>query len=177
MAPSGWTSRGARRRVYGISADGHGPAVPYGPGSRIMLERHGAPLPVPAYEKGDWLDWFCSLLRITPGRREEFTAHLCHMFCTHQRTPAMVFEDGDGGGPCGKTTAAGLVREVVDPVGFGRSVMMAPSRVRDILEALKSPVLALDRAGSQSRGKPPGTSRPPARGWCCPGAGRPGTRA
>lgn len=55
----------------------------------------------------------------------------------------MVFE---GDGSCGRTTAAGLVREAVDPVGFGRSVMMAPSRARDVREALKAPVLALDRA-------------------------------
>ena len=137
---------GAERRVYGISAEGHGPAIPYGPGSRVILERHGIRMPAPVPKRGDWLGWFCELLRIRPGQRETFSAHICHMFCTHQETPAMIFEDDCGEGPCGKTAAAGLVREVVDPVGFGRSVMMAPSRARDIIEAVKAPVLALDGA-------------------------------
>ena len=141
---------GAERRIYGISAEGHGPAIPYGPGSRVILERHGIRMPTPAPKQGDWLGWLCDLIRIRPGQRETFSAHVCHMFCTHQETPAMVFEDG-GEGPCGKTAAAGLVREVVDPVGFGRSVMVAPSRARDIIEAVKAPVLALDGADAIPR--------------------------
>lgn len=60
---------GAERRVYGISAEGYGPAVPYGPGSRVILERHGAPLPTPAHREGEWLEWLGGLLRITPDQR------------------------------------------------------------------------------------------------------------
>lgn len=141
-----WVDLGGEpRHMYGISAYGHGPAVQYGPGARVILERHGRPLPEPARRDGRWLEWLCGLLRIDPGMRRTFAAHVCHMFCTHQKTPAMLFDRLDGNAPAGRTTAVRLVREIVDPVGFGSSVMMPPASVFQLEEVLKSfPVLALD---------------------------------
>lgn len=148
-----WVDLGGEpRRAYPISAYGHGPAVPYGPGADVILERHGRPLPEPARRDGRWLEWFCDLLRIEPGMRRTFAAHVCHMFCTHQMTPAMLFDRDRGYEPAGRTTAVRLVREVVDPVDFGRAVMMAPAETFQLEDALKSsPVLALDYMNGRNR--------------------------
>lgn len=146
------SSRGSgssSRRIYRVSADGHCLAKPYGPGNRVVLESRGDALPEPKSKSGQWLEWLCCLLRIEDASRPAFAAHVCHMFCTHCITPAMVFDDSDGK-PGGKTTAAMLVRELVDPVGPDRAVMAAPMSVHDLEKALDSPVLALDYADRMS---------------------------
>lgn len=140
---------GEPRRVYAVSADGHGMADRYGPGARFILERHGEPLPEPKRRRGRWLERFCSLLRVEPDQHRMFAAHLCHMLCMHRETPAMLL--GDGGAHVAEVAAARLVREVVDPVGFRRAVMVAPMGVHQVERALESPVVALCYAGSMQQ--------------------------
>ena len=148
-----WVDLGGEpRNVYVISADDHGPAVPYKPGARVILERHGMALPAPKSKKGGWLEMFCGLLRIEPERRRTFAAHICHMFCMHRETPAMVLDAGGADGAhSAEVTAARLVKELVDPVGFGRAVMMAPMGIHQLEGALESPVLAFAYAGSMQQ--------------------------
>ena len=138
-----WVDLGGRlRRLYGISAEKHGPAVPYSPDARVVIERHGDAMPTPEYKKGRWLEAFCTLLRVPDKQRSLFAAHLCHMFCVHHQTPAMLFSGPLGSG---KTTAARLVREMVDPVGIEHSVAILPrsaSSLHDVLAG--SPVASFD---------------------------------
>ena len=115
-----WVDLGGRpRRLYGISAEKHGPPVPYEPDARVVIERHGAAMPEPERGDGRWLEAFRALLRVPDKQRSLFCAHLCHMFCVHHQTPAMLFSGPPGSG---KTTAARLVRELADPVGIEHSV-------------------------------------------------------
>ena len=138
-----WVDLGGHpRRLYGISAEEHGPAVPYSPDVRVVIERHGDAMPTPEYKKGRWLEAFCTLLRVPDKQHSLFCAHLCHMFCMHHQTPAMLFSGPPGSG---KTTAARLVREMVDPVGIEHSVAVLPKSadsLRDVLAG--SPVASFD---------------------------------
>lgn len=143
---------GDARTVYSISADGHGPAVRYKPGARFILERHGEQLPGPRRREGRWLERFCGLLRIEQEQRRTFAAHVCHMLCTHVETPAMMLDAGDGDAALrAGVTAARLVRELVDPVGFRRGVAMAPTGVHQLERALESPVVAFGYADQLQR--------------------------
>ena len=138
-----WVDLGGHpRRLYGISAEKHGPAVPYSPDARVVIERHGDAMPAPEYKKGRWLEAFCILLRVPDKQHSLFCAHLCHMFCMHHQTPVMLFSGPPGSG---KTTAARLVRDLADPVGIEHSVAILPrsaSSLRDILAG--SPVASFD---------------------------------
>ena len=136
-----WVDLGGRpRRLYGISAEKHGPPVPYGPDARVVIERHGAAMPEPERGDGRWLEAFRVLLRVREPQAALFTAHICHMFCAHHETPAMLFSGPPGSG---KTTAARLVRELVDPVGFWNAVSVMPEGSQSLGKALSgSPVTA-----------------------------------
>ena len=138
-----WVDLGGHpRRLYGISAEKHGPAVPYSPDARVVIERHGAAMPVPEYKEGRWLETFCALLRVPDLQRSLFAAHLCHMFCVHHQTPAMLFSGPLGSG---KTTAARLVRELVDTVGIEHSVAVLPKSADSLRGILAgSPVASFD---------------------------------
>ena len=60
-----WVDLGGRpRRLYGISAEKHGPAVPYSPDVRVVMERHGNVMPAPERGGEGWLEAFCALLRV-----------------------------------------------------------------------------------------------------------------
>ena len=136
-----WVDLGGRpRRLYGISAEKHGPPVPYGPDARVVIERHGAAMPEPERGDGRRLEAFRALLRVREPQAALFAAHICHMFCAHQETPAMLFSGPPGSG---KTTAARLVREMVDPVGFWNAVSVMPEGSQSLDKALSgSPVTA-----------------------------------
>ena len=136
-----WVDLGGRpRRLYGISAEKHGPPVPYGPDARVVIERHGAAMPEPERGDGRWLEAFRALLRVREPQAALFAAHICHMFCAHHQTPAMLFSGPPGSG---KTTAARLVRELVDPVGFWNAVSAMPEGSQSLGKALSdSPVTA-----------------------------------
>ena len=136
-----WVDLGGRpRRLYGISAEKHGPPVPYGPDARVVIERHGAVMPEPERGDGRWLEAFRALLRVREPQAVLFAAHICHMFCAHHETPAMLFSGPPGSG---KTTAARLVREMVDPVGFWNAVSVMPEGSQSLDKALSgSPVTA-----------------------------------
>ena len=136
-----WVDLGGRpRRLYGISAEKHGPPVPYGPDARVVIERHGAAMPEPEREDGRRLEAFRTLLRVREPQAALFAAHICHMFCAHHETPAMLFSGPPGSG---KTTAARLVRELVDPVGFWNAVSVMPEGSQSLDKALSgSPVTA-----------------------------------
>ena len=136
-----WVDLGGRpRRLYGISAEKHGPPVPYGPDARVVIERHGAAMPEPERGDGRWLEAFRTLLRVREPQAALFAAHICHMFCAHHETPAMLFSGPPGSG---KTTAARLVREMVDPVGFWNAVSVMPEGSQSLDKALSgSPVTA-----------------------------------
>ena len=146
-----WVDLGGRlRRLYGISTEEHGPAVPYSPDMRVVIERHGALMPAPEYKKGRWLEAFRILLRVPDKQHSLFCAHLCHMFCVHHQTPAMLFSGPPGSG---KTTAARLVRElVVDPVGIEHSVAVLPKSADSLRGILAgSPVASFDNVRQISR--------------------------
>ena len=136
-----WVDLGGRpRRLYGISAEKHGPPVPYGPDARVVIERHGAAMPEPKRGDGRRLEAFRALLRVREPQAALFAAHICHMFCAHHQTPAMLFSGPPGSG---KTTAARLVRELVDPVGFWNAVSVMPEGSQSLGKALSdSPVTA-----------------------------------
>ena len=136
-----WVDLGGRpRRLYGISAEKHGPPVSYGPDARVVIERHGAAMPEPERGDGRWLEAFRVLLRVREPQAALFAAHICHMFCAHHQTPAMLFSGPPGSG---KTTAARLVRELVDPVGFWNAVSVMPEGSQSLGKALSdSPVTA-----------------------------------
>ena len=138
-----WVDLGGRpRHLYGVSAKKHGPAVPYSTDVRMILERHGGAMPAPEYKEGRWLEAFCAMLRIPDRQYSLFCTHLCHMFCTHHETPAMLFCGQPGSG---KTMSARLVRELVDPVGLEHSVAVLP-RSADSLRGIltETPVASFD---------------------------------
>ena len=145
-----WVDLGGRpRRLYGISAEDHGPVVPYSPDTLVVIERHGDAMPAPEYKKGRWLEAFCTLLRVPDLQHSLFCAHLCHMFCAHHQTPAMLFSGPPGSG---KTMTARLVRELVDTVGIEHSVAVLPKSadsLRDVLAG--SPVASFDNVRQISR--------------------------
>ena len=145
-----WVDLGGHpRRLYGISAKKHGPAVPYSPDARVVIERHGDAMPTPEYKKGRWLEAFCTLLRVPDKQRSLFCVHLCHMFCMHHQTPAMLFSGPPGSG---KTTAARLVRELVDTVGIEHSVAVLPKSADSLRGILAgSPVASFDNVRQISR--------------------------
>ena len=136
-----WVDLGGHpRHLYGISAEKHGPPVPYGPDARVVIERHGAAMPEPERGDGRWLEAFRALLRVREPQAALFAAHICHMFCAHQETPAALFCSPSGSG---KTTAARLVRELVDPAGFWNAVSVMPEGPQSLGKALSgSPVTA-----------------------------------
>ena len=136
-----WVDLGGHpRHLYGISAEKHGPPVPYGPDARVVIERHGAAMPEPERGDGRWLEAFRALLRVREPQAALFAAHICHMFCAHQETPAALFCSPSGSG---KTTTARLVRELVDPVGFWNAVSVMPEGPQSLGKALSgSPVTA-----------------------------------
>ena len=138
-----WVDLGGHpRHLYGISAEEHGPAVPYSPDARVVIERHGAVMPTPEYKEGRWLEAFCTLLRVPDQQHSLFCAHLCHMFCVHHQTPAMLFSGPPGSG---KTTAARLVQELADPVGIEHSVAVLPKSADSLRGILAgSPVASFD---------------------------------
>ena len=138
-----WVDLGGHpRHLYGISAEEHGPAVPYSQDARVVIERHGDAMPTPEYKEGRWLEAFCTLLRVPNLQHSLFCAHLCHMFCVHQETPAVLF---CGPPASGKTTAARLVRELVDTVGIEHSVAVLPRSVDSLRGILTgSPVASFD---------------------------------
>ena len=133
---------GHRRRLYGISAEKHGPAVPYSPDARVIIERHGDMMPEPERGGEGWLEAFCNLLHVQELQRPLFCAHICHMLCVHHQTPAMILSGPPGSG---KTTAARLVRELVDPVGIEHAVAVLPKSASCLREILAgSPVASFD---------------------------------
>ena len=138
-----WVDLGGHpRHLYGISAEEHGPAVPYSQDARVVIERHGDAMPTPEYKEGRWLEAFCTLLRVPNLQHSLFCAHLCHMFCVHQETPAVLF---CGPPASGKTTAARLVRELVDTVGIEHSVAVLPKSADSLRGILAgSPVASFD---------------------------------
>ena len=138
-----WVDLGGHpRHLYGISAEEHGPSVPYSQDTRVVIERHGDAMPTPEYKEGRWLEAFCTLLRVPDRQRSLFCAHLCHMFCVHQETPAVLF---CGPLASGKTTAARLVRELVDTVGIEHSVAVLPKSADSLRGILAgSPVASFD---------------------------------
>ena len=145
-----WVDLGGHPRcLYGISAEKHGPAVPYSPDMHMVIERHGASMPTPEYKKGKWLEAFCTLLRVPDKQHSLFCAHLCHMFCVHHETPAMLFSGPPGSG---KTTAARLVREMVDTIGIEHSVAVLPKSADSLRNILAgSPVASFDNVRQISR--------------------------
>ena len=145
-----WVDLGGHpRRLYGISAEEHGPSVPYSQDTRVVIERHGDAMPTPEYKEGRWLEAFCTLLRVPDRQRSLFCAHLCHMFCVHQETPAVLFCGPPGSG---KTTAARLVRELVDTVGIEHSVAVLPKSADSLRGILAgSPVASFDNVWRISR--------------------------
>ena len=145
-----WVDLGGRpRRLYGISAEKHGPAVPYSPDVRVVMERHGNMMPEPERGGEGWLEAFCALLRVRESQRPLFCAHLCHMFCVHHQTPAMLFSGPPGSG---KTAAARLVRELADPVGLEHAAAVLPKSVENLRRILAgSPVVSFDNVRRLSR--------------------------
>ena len=145
-----WVDLGGRpRRLYGISAKKHGPAVPYSPDMHVVMERHGSMMPEPERGGEGWLEAFCALLRVQERQRPLFCAHLCHMFCVHHQTPAMLFSGPPGSG---KTTAARLARELVDPVGLEHAVSVLPKSAENLRKILAgSPVVSFDNVRRMSR--------------------------
>ena len=140
---------GMPRRLYGISAEKHGPAVPYSPDTRMIMERHGRVMPEPERGGEGWLEAFCNLIRVQESQRPLFCAHLCHMLCMHQETPAMILSGPPGSG---KTTAARLVRELVDPVGMEHAVAVLPKSADSLRRILAgSPVISFDNVDRISR--------------------------
>ena len=138
-----WVDLGGRpRRLYGISAKKHGPAVPYSPDARVIMERHGSMMPEPERGGEGWLEAFCDLIHVQERQRPLFCAHLCHMFCMHHQTPAMLLSGPAGSG---KTSAARLVRELVDPVGIEHAVSVLPKSADSLRRILSgSPVASFD---------------------------------
>ena len=145
-----WVDLGGRpRRLYGISAKKHGPAVPYSPDVRVVMERHGNMMPEPERGGEGWLEAFCALLRVRESQRPLFCAHLCHMFCVHHQTPAMLFSGPPGSG---KTAAARLVRELADPVGLEHAAAVLPKPAENLRKILAgSPVVSFDNVRRLSR--------------------------
>ena len=145
-----WVDLGGRpRRLYGISAEKHGPAVPYSPDARVVMERHGNMMPEPERGGEGWLEAFCTLLRVQEQQRPLFCAHLCHMFCVHHQTPAMLFSGPPGSG---KTAAARLVRELVDPVGLEHAAAVLPKPAENLRKILAgSPVRSFDNVRRMGR--------------------------
>ena len=137
-----WVDLGGHlRTLYGISAESNGPAVPYSPDVRIVIERHGARMPSPEYREGKWLDRFCDLVRIPDGQRALFAAHTCHMFCMHQETPAMLIS---GPPDSGKTWAARMVRELVDPIGLKNAVSVMKKTDYTAKALVSQPVISFN---------------------------------
>ena len=145
-----WVDLGGRpRRLYGISAKKHGPAVPYSPDVRVVMERHGNMMPEPERGGEGWLEAFCALLRVRESQRPLFCAHLCHMFCAHHQTPAMLFSGPSGSG---KTAAARLARELVDPVGLEHAAAVLPKPAENLRKILAgSPVASFDNVRRMGR--------------------------
>ena len=145
-----WVDLGGHpRHLYGISAKKHGPAVPYSTDVRMVIERHGDAMPIPEYKEGRWLEAFCALLCVPDWQHSLFCTHLCHMFCVHHQTPAMLFSGSPGSG---KTTAARLVRELVDPVGIEHSVAVLPKSAHSLRHTLTvTPVASFDNVWQINR--------------------------
>ncbi len=145
-----WVDLGGQpRRLYGISAEKHGPVIPYSPDVRVVIERHGAAMPEPERGGEGWLEKFRAMLRVREEQAELFCAHLCHMFCAHHQTPAMLFSGPPGSG---KTAVARLVRELVDPVGFEYAVAVLPKSADSLRRILAgSPAASFDNVRQLSR--------------------------
>ncbi len=145
-----WVDLGGRpRRLYGISAEKHGPAVPYSPDMKVVIERHGNVMPEPERGGEGWLEAFCTLLRVQEWQRPLFCAHICHMLCMHHQTPAMLFSGPPGSG---KTAAARLARELVDPVGLEHASAVLPKSADCLRKILAgSPVASFDNVRQMSR--------------------------
>ena len=145
-----WVDLGGRpRRMYGISAEKHGPAVSYSPDVRVVMERHGNVMPEPERGGEGWLEAFCALLRVQEWQRPLFCAHLCHMFCAHHQTPAMLFSGPPGSG---KTAAARLARELADPVGLEHAAAVLPKPAENLRKILAgSPVASFDNVRRMGR--------------------------
>ena len=88
------------------------------------------------------MDEFVALPRVQDWQRALPAAHVCHMFCVHQETSAMLFSGPQGSG---KTAATRLVRELVDPVGIEHAAAVLP-RSADSLRGILagSPVASFD---------------------------------
>ena len=141
---------GRPRRLYGISAEKHGPAVPYSPDVRVVMERHWNMMPEPERGGEGWLEAFCALLRVQEWQRPLFCAHLCHMFCVHHQTPAMLFSGPPGSG---KTAAARLARELADPVGLEHAAAVLPKPAENLRKILAgSPVVSFDNVRRMKQG-------------------------
>ena len=140
--PCGWTWAGAPAACTGYPPKGTGRPSPYSPDLGVVIERHGDMMPEPERGGEGWLDAFCSLLRVQESQRPLFCAHLCHMFCMHHQTPAMLLSGPAGSG---KTSAARLVRELVDPVGIEHAVSVLPKSADSLRKILSgSPVASFD---------------------------------
>ena len=88
--------------------------------------------------------------RAGPAATPCSAAHLCHMFCVHHQTPAMLFSGPLGSG---KTTAARLVRELVDTVGIEHSVAVLPKSADSLRGILAgSPVASFDNVRQINQG-------------------------
>ena len=138
-----WVDLGGHpRRLYGISAEKHGPVVQYSMDARVIIKRHGNMMPEPERGGEGWLEAFYNLLHVQERQRPLFCAHICHMLCMHHQTPAMILSGPPGSG---KTAAARLVRELVDPVGLEHAVALLPKSADSLREILAgSPVASFD---------------------------------
>ena len=146
-----WVDLGGRpRRLYGISAEKHGPAVPYSPDAHVVMERHGNMMPEP--ETG-WRGVAGGVLRpAARGRNGSApssarTSATCSACTTRPRRCCSSGPPGSG-----KTAAVRLARELADPVGIEHAAAVLPKPAENLRKILAgSPVVSFDNVRRLSR--------------------------